>query len=185
MVRICRRPIVMCALALFLAAVSCRSHKSAVDAPQLVSYYEEAYVEVTPGASEEPAEPGEGSALKAELERWMGVPYRYSGHSLEGTDCSGLVVEVYAAVYGVVLPHHSADIFAQCCDEVSREELLEGDLVFFSFVRSGRISHVGVYIGDGRFVHASSSRGVVVSDMRDPYYVRGYVASGRVRLPGD
>lgn len=121
------------------------------------------------------------SALYREVCSWIGTPYKYGGHSRRGTDCSGLVMEVYKNVYGMSITHHSADIYSKHCRRIKRSELKEGDLVFFSFVKSGKISHVGIYLRDGKFVHASSSRGVIVSSLGESYYRRGFVAAGRLK----
>ena len=120
------------------------------------------------------------SRLRKEAESWIGVPYRYGGHSRKGTDCSGLVMEVYAAVYGKKLTHNSADLHNKECRHIKERELREGDLVFFRFSKSGRINHVGIYLENGNFVHASSSRGVIISNLDEAYYRRGFVGAGRV-----
>ena len=120
------------------------------------------------------------SRLRKEIESWIGVPYRYGGHSRKGTDCSGLVMEVYAAVYGKKLTHNSADQYSKECRHIKERELREGDLVFFRFSKSGKINHVGIYLENGNFVHASSSRGVIISNIDEAYYRRGFVGAGRV-----
>ena len=167
-----------------LAAASCRSQKGKSDDKSRYSstYVDEIYGDSRHEAGTSAEEPHEtSSALGDEIASWMGAPYRYGGHSRQGTDCSGMVMEVFKAVYGISLPHRSADIFSGYCEEIGKEELAEGDLVFFSFVKSGKVSHVGIYLHDGKFVHSSSSRGVIISDMSSPYYEEGFVAAGRVR----
>ena len=129
--------------------------------------------------SDAPVKKPKRSRLRKEVQSWLGVPYRYGGHSRSGTDCSGLVMEVYWAVYGIKLTHNSSEIYHKECRKIKERELREGDLVFFSFNKSGRINHVGIYLGNGDFVHASSSRGVIVSNLGEKYYRKGFVGAGR------
>ena len=123
----------------------------------------------------------ENQALYDELKTWLGVPYRYGGKTRKGADCSGLVMEVYKAAYGIDLERNSARQFEKNCKEVSRSKLREGDLVFFNNGRSNGITHVGIYLRDGKFVHASSSRGVIVSDLSERYYDTHFQCAGRPR----
>ncbi|MDE7385685.1 MAG: C40 family peptidase [Muribaculaceae bacterium] len=111
---------------------------------------------------------------------WLGVKYRYGGEGRDGIDCSALVMNVYREALGVKLPRTSRSQH-EYTTSVSRRDLQPGDLVFFSTLknRSG-ISHVGLFIGNDRFIHASSSRGVVVSRLSDKYFVSHYHSSGRV-----
>lgn len=122
--------------------------------------------------------------LVAEAREWLGTPYKYGGETKSGADCSGFVMKVYHKVTGLKLPRNSA---AQCdyCNKIKKEELETGDLVFFSSNASkGRVAHVGMYVGDGIMIHASSSRGVIETDINSDYFVRHYVASGRVPSEG-
>jgi len=123
----------------------------------------------------------DNKALYDELRRWLGTPYLYGGQTRGvGSDCSGLVVEVYKKVYDVRLERNSAKMLERNCERIDPEELKEGDLVFF-VNGGGRISHVGIYLKEDKFVHASSSRGVVVDDMRQNYYNTHFYAAGRVK----
>ena len=120
--------------------------------------------------------------LYDELRSWLGTPYKYAASQKgSGTDCSGMVMEVYKSVYDKKLERNSARMFEKNCEEISRDKLREGDLVFFITGSSGRISHVGIYLKEGKFVHASSSRGVIVSDVQDKYWREHYAVSGRVK----
>ncbi len=107
----------------------------------------------------------------------LGRPYQRSGTGDRGFDCSGLVAHVFAAL-GRPLPHSS---FAQyeLGAGVPREDLAPGDLVFFRTYSPGP-SHVGVYIGDSRFIHASYSRGVVVSSLEEPYFHDRFIGGRRL-----
>ena len=119
--------------------------------------------------------------LYNELKRWLGTPYVYAAHSCgEGTDCSGMVMEVYLKVYDIKLHRNSAKMLEQNCRPIDVDDLREGDLVFFITNNEGRVSHVGIYLKDHKFVHASSSRGVVVDDLRQNYYATHFHTAARV-----
>lgn len=119
------------------------------------------------------------SKLMAEASKWVGTPYLYGGTKKSGVDCSGFVMNIFQDALGSKLPRTSRDQQAYC-SSVKKSELRPGDLVFFATGKdSGRVSHVGLYIGDGRIVHASSSRGVIISDLSVNYYVKHYHSSGR------
>lgn len=109
---------------------------------------------------------------------WLGTPYRYAGRSLKGIDCSNFVNEVYKSVFGFMAGTNSAEQYARS-HRVGKEELKEGDLVFFK-INKKRISHVGIYLGNDRFVHSSRSKGVIVSDLKHPYYKTRFAGAGRL-----
>jgi cell wall-associated NlpC family hydrolase len=108
----------------------------------------------------------------------VGVPYRYGGDDPdEGFDCSGLVYYAYTSS-GHGVPRTSQDQF-DAARKITLADAAEGDLVFFR--DQEKLSHVGIYLGDGRFVHAPSSGGSVrVADLESPYYQRHLVAVGRL-----
>lgn len=123
----------------------------------------------------------ENKKLYKELKRWLGTPYVYAAHTCgEGTDCSGMVMEVYLEVYGIKLHRNSAKMLEQNCRTIDLDDLREGDLVFFITSSDGHVSHVGIYLKDNKFVHASSSRGVAVDDLRQHYYATHFHAAARV-----
>ncbi len=113
------------------------------------------------------------------VNEWMGTPYRYSGDSKNGIDCSGLVCEMYKSAYQKILTGSAKDIYEKT-DPVKKEDLKEGDLVFFK-IKKGRISHVGIYLGSKKFAHASTQRGVIISDLDEPYYKKYYYKGGRLK----
>ncbi len=124
--------------------------------------------------------PAQERELVKEAKKWLGTKYRYGGHSRSGTDCSGMVMEVYKKVCDVKLPRSSREQ-RDFCKSIRRDDLRRGDLVFFSTGKSkSTVSHVGLYIGDGEIIHASSSRGVMVSRLDERYFQRAYHSSGRV-----
>ena len=119
--------------------------------------------------------------LYSSIEKWLGTPYRYAGKTDDGIDCSSFVNRIYESVYCYMLPSSSADIAKQVTG-LPKEKLREGDLVFFKINRRN-ISHVGVYLGDDKFAHASQSKGVIISDLNSPYYKKYFVKAGRVNFP--
>lgn len=114
------------------------------------------------------------------IHEWWAAPYKLGGNSLKGVDCSNFVKGLTNFAYGLELPRTSREQAAYC-KEISRDDLKEGDLVFFATGRRG-ISHVGLYIANNKFVHASTSMGVVISSLEEPYWKRRYVKSGRLEL---
>ncbi|MDA8886253.1 C40 family peptidase [Bacteroidia bacterium] len=108
---------------------------------------------------------------------WHGTPYCYGGSTKKGTDCSGFTSNVYKSVYKKNIPRVSRDIYSNCMP-IAKYALFEGDLVFFATGGGNRISHVGIYLWDGYFAHASSSKGVTVSNLRQGYYRKAFVSGG-------
>lgn len=118
-------------------------------------------------------------ALLESVDEWYGVRYRTGGNTKTGVDCSGFTVAVYAAVYGIALPRVSREQY-RISRKISITELQEGDLVFFHTSSRSNVTHVGVYLGNNRFIHASVSRGVMVNSLFEPYYVQRFVGAGRI-----
>ena len=110
------------------------------------------------------------------IEKWMGTPYRYGAKSESGTDCSGFSGILHQSVFGVNLPRTAKSQF-QSCDKVKMEEIREGDLVFFN--TRGGVSHVGVYLHNGYFIHASTRDGVRINNLNDDYYKNRFLGGGR------
>lgn len=127
--------------------------------------------------------PDDNIFLYNEGAKWLGVPHRSGGLTKKGIDCSGLVSTIYREIYGKHLSRSSADMLKYDCKKVGRSKLQEGDLVFF---RTGNgkkkvPNHVGIYLKNGRFIHTSTSKGVIVSSLNEPYYVRTWLTGGRVK----
>lgn len=120
--------------------------------------------------------------LYHEIKSWLGTPYEGGSHKKQqGTDCSGFVMEIYLNVYNRRIERNSARIFAKNCVPIKSSELSEGDLVFFHNGDGETISHVGIYLKDNMFAHASSSRGVVVDDLTARYYSDHFFAAARIK----
>jgi len=115
-----------------------------------------------------------------EVKKYLGIPYRKGGASKQGMDCSGFARTVYDRLLGIDLPHNSIDQFRFSeLEKIDSGELQTGDLIFFANKKKKRINHVGVYLSDGQFIHASSSQGITVSSLDDKYWKRRFVGSKR------
>jgi probable lipoprotein NlpC len=116
-------------------------------------------------------------SLLQTAESWLGVPYRYGGNTRDGVDCSGFVCNVFGALERR-LPRTSSQQ-AGAGEPVTLYDALPGDLVFFNTSGSG-VSHVGILINSSEFVHASTSKGVIVSSLGEKYYRERLVTVRRV-----
>lgn len=123
---------------------------------------------------------GDEIALRAMAQ--LGKAYRYGGADLDGFDCSGLVYFIHQEL-GLVAPRTAQQQF-NAAARVSRERLAPGDLVFFRF-SGARISHVGIYAGNGRFVHApQTGRNIELKSLDDAYYAKHFAGAGRLQRSG-
>lgn len=124
------------------------------------------------------ASKGSASArLQKHFSAWQGTPYKYGGLSKRGVDCSGFIYLTYRDVFGRKIPR-TTELQAGIGKTISRKNLRIGDLVFFKTGRRQR--HTGIYIGEGKFIHASSSKGVTTSQLKTPYWKQRYWKSIRV-----
>jgi lipoprotein Spr len=115
------------------------------------------------------------------IDEWYGTRYKMGGTTKSGIDCSAFVQAVYLSAFAVNLPRTARDQYRNS-RIISATELKEGDLVFFN--TRGGISHVGIYLQNNKFVHASSTNGVKISDLFEPYYLKRYMGAGRIEKPG-
>lgn len=115
----------------------------------------------------------------------VGTPYRWGGNTPDsGFDCSGLIGFVYRDAANIALPRSTRDLIAMHAPSVDRSALRSGDLVFFSTQGNGQVSHAGIYVGEGRFVHAPRTGGTVRLDYLDkPYWQKAYLDAKRVIQP--
>lgn len=124
---------------------------------------------------------GDSSRLLRVVHSYLGVPYKWGGTTRDGMDCSALTRAVYREVYGVELPRTSRQMYRLGRPVSVAGQLRDGDLVFFRIDASGPgVSHVGIYVGDGRFAHASLSRGGVIDPLNSPYFDKRYAGARRV-----
>jgi cell wall-associated NlpC family hydrolase len=128
-----------------------------------------------------PINAGKSLALYKAIDGWMGVPYQYGAMTKSGTDCSGFTAAIYEEVYHIRLSHSSLEQFEKDVHVISKRRLQEGDLVFFSIEEGKKISHVGIYLGNNKFVHASTKKGVCINDMTERYYEQHFKKAGRVK----
>jgi cell wall-associated NlpC family hydrolase len=117
--------------------------------------------------------------LESVAASYIGTPYRYGGTTRAGLDCSGFVGAVYREVYNKTIPRSSSAIWKEG-KPVSRSAARPGDLVFFRGGSFGTIDHVGIYLSDDKFIHASTSRGVVYNNLNETYYSRRFAGIKRV-----
>lgn len=113
------------------------------------------------------------------INEWTGAPYKLGGMDKKGIDCSGFALILEKQIYGLTLPRRSIDQSAAVREKPLRK-LQEGDLLFFSF-GGNEVDHVGVYLNNSFFVHASTNRGVVVDDLRLPAYQKTLVKTGSLK----
>ena len=126
--------------------------------------------------------PDDNIFLYNEGAKWLGTPHRMGGSTKRGVDCSGFVAIVFREVYGKQLARSSADMLKYNCNKVSRGKLQEGDLVFFKTGggKKKTPNHVGIYLKNGKFIHTSTSRGVMVSSLSEPSYTRTSITGARL-----
>ena len=164
------------AVLLTLGFVSCRSHRT-IDAskentaPDALSKYEKQLGISLPASA--------NREYFAAIAPWVGAPYKYGGNLITGTDCSGFVSTIYSNVFHIQLERTSASIY-QKSRKITKKELREGDLLFFT-IEGKKVSHVGMHLAGEYFIHASTKRGVVVSSMTEPYYIKTFTAYGTYR----
>lgn len=115
--------------------------------------------------------------LYEKILEWMGTPYRFGGNSKKGIDCSRLVMQLTNGIYYDTINGSAATLYEDSY-KLDREDLSEGDLVFFKINKS-YVSHVGVYLQKDLFVHATRGKGVMVSSLNESYYKKYFFGGGR------
>jgi len=113
------------------------------------------------------------------LQNYLGRPYKGNSKYRQGMDCSMFTFQVFRDFNRTFLPQKAADQYREGI-EVPRTRLRFGDLVFFKTDRSGRITHVGIYVGENDFIHASSSNGVIITNLSENYWAKRYAGARRI-----
>lgn len=117
------------------------------------------------------------SSLYKFIENWYGTHYRMGGTNKRGIDCSAFSGTLLMAIYSLYAPRTAKEQY-DASEHIRKENLTEGDLVFFN--TKGGVSHVGVYLSNNHFVHSSASQGVIISSLDDSYYARRFIGGGRL-----
>ena len=121
------------------------------------------------------------SRLARVVDSYLGIPYKWGGTTRAGMDCSAFTRAIFRETYGVELPRTSKQMYGVGRAIPQEQSLKPGDLVFFKNTYSGPgVSHVGIYLGNGRFAHASSSKGGTITPLDNPYFQPRYIGARRV-----
>ena len=163
--------LVMCSLLALNAQTKAKESSKVADPDNLASQYFSQVMGVAVDATS-------NVKLYKFIYEWIGTPYRFGGNTKKGIDCSAFTKAIYDKVFNTTILRNSRDIFSMV-NPLPKDELKEGDLVFFK-IKSRSITHIGIYLGDSRFAHASSTRGVVISNLNEPYYSRYFYKGGRI-----
>ena len=157
-----------------LISGGCHSSKYKIPYPK--SNAEQEYFHVSENLSS-----SDRKKIIRESQKWLGIPYKYGGNSMdEGVDCSGMVTMVYLNALNRKLPRNSL-AQSEFCEELKAKQVRPGDLAFFATGKDpDRISHVGIMLDDDNFIHSSTSKGVVISQLSAPYWTRTFKMFGRV-----
>ncbi len=167
-------------LILLLASSSCKSRKIITDARslkdmELSGSLSQRYASIL-GVDESEIS---NQKLYRFIDNWMGAPHKLGGMDKDGIDCSGFTTIIAREIYNKNLARTAREM----ADKVKRkyeEQLVEGDLVFFDF-NGQKFNHVGVYLGNNKFVHVSTSKGVIISDLKDPWYYKYFSRCGTIK----
>jgi lipoprotein Spr len=111
------------------------------------------------------------------IDEWYGTRYRMGGTNKKGIDCSAFSGTLLSSLYTFSVPRTAREQY-KICERLDKENLMTGDLVFFN--TRGGVSHVGVFLANNRFVHASSSKGITISNLDDSYYSKRFISGGRI-----
>lgn len=123
----------------------------------------------------------EDGPLLQEVDEWWGTPYRMGGTTKKGIDCSAFSQTVFQDIYATSIPRTAQQQYDNSTHPSTDEQLQKGDLVFFGTSKHN-VTHVGVYIANNKFAHASSSRGVTISDLNERYWSKRYIGNGRYQI---
>lgn len=168
---------------LLLLAIAITSCGSITPAPRFTPHEKRGTQEVVQelGSRRQAFLSADSKRLMRVVDGYMGVPYQWGGTTRKGMDCSAMTRAIVRETYGLELPRTSGQMYKLGTPVRRGSGLRPGDLVFFRIDTSGPgVSHVGIYVGDGRFAHASSSRGGVIDKLTQPYFQTRYVGGRRI-----
>lgn len=121
----------------------------------------------------------ENKGLIRAAANWLGAPYKWGGCLKSGVDCSCLVKLIYKEAYGISLNRNSVTIVQNDISPVTKTQLKEGDIISFKMNEDNRISHIGIYLKNNKFIHVSRQKGVMISDLGKRYYRLRFFSAGR------
>ncbi len=156
----------------FISLDSCKSHKKPIKKKPKTQ------IKKPKPVTKISANGNDNKKLYKVVNEWLGTPYKFGGVDKKGVDCSGLVMSIYKEVYGIDLYRSASDIMKNVYF-VDKKELKEGDVLFFITSKNKTVSHVGLYLKDNLFVHSSTSKGVILTNLDEPYYVKAFYKAGR------
>jgi murein DD-endopeptidase / murein LD-carboxypeptidase len=162
--------------AVVLALTSCRNKKQLVDSGEKKEVAKTSPVQEIVGISKKELK---NSKLYSFIDEWYASPYKYGGCMKTGIDCSCFTSMLYDKVYGIKTPRTAGELYKES-EKIKTHQLKEGDLLFF-IINGKNVSHVGVYLKNDLFVHASTSKGVIINSLNDTYYKKNFYAAGRLR----
>jgi lipoprotein Spr len=165
------------ALFLLIFSVSCRTNKDISKKVDVKPSASKTHIVAEKlGISEKEVK---SKKLYTFISDWYGTPYKYGGCGRSGIDCSCFTGTLYYKVYGKIIARSSSQLYKDS-DHIKTKHLQEGDLLFFK-IGSKDISHVGVYLRDDKFVHASTKKGVMISSLNEQFFKDTYFAAGRLK----
>lgn len=117
--------------------------------------------------------------LESQHQQWRGTPYRLGGYDKNGIDCSGFVAKTFDQLFNIQLPR-TTTAQSKTGQKIKQKQLQAGDLVFFKIANRGKLRHVGIYLSNNQFLHASTSKGVIVSNLNNKYWQDSYWKAVRI-----
>ncbi len=169
-----------CCITFMISTSACRSHKNIIstDSDKTSLFYKKIQTKYA-GILNVEGNKIDNLRLYSFIDEWYGVAYKYGGKNKSGIDCSNFVCTLYSSVYSKSIIGTTSSIFNQCTI-ISKNNLQEGDLVFFK-IEGNTISHMGVYLQNNKFVHASTKKGIMIDDLNEEYYIKYYFKGGRIK----
>lgn len=162
-----------------LIYTSCKSKKIITDTSKSTSKYSGTIKERYAALLNVKEKDLDNEKLYHFIDTWIGVPYKNGGMNKKGVDCSSFTSLLTNEIYNKQLPR-TARLMAEDVKRKFEKDLKEGDLVFFDF-DGQKFSHVGVYLQNNKFVHASTSKGVIISDLKDQWYYKYFSRAGSIK----